>query len=322
MNELLQFHGSHSFKLAAPVPLTEHPAGVYLAGLGEGSQRTMRQSLNAIAAMLTNGECDALTLDWAQLRYRDTAAIRAALLQRYAPATAAKMLCALRRVLLEARRLGLMNAEDYTLAVDLPRIDPPERQLKGRALSGEEIAAVMQVCQESQPIDVRDLALIAILRGGGLRRSEVIKLELKDYKRATGALDIRNSKRGKDRTVYLPEGAIALLEQWLEIRGKEPGPLICPIRKGGCVQLRHMTSDAVLKIVRKRAEQAEIDSFSPHDLRRTFCTDLLAAGIDILTVQKLAGHSSPVTTAKYDRRGEETKRRAVQRLEIPTPNSK
>ena len=119
--------------------------------------------------------------------------------------------------------------------------------------------------------------------------------------------------------MYLPEGAISLLEQWLTIRGKEPGPLLCPIRKGGQIQLRQMTSDAVLKIVRRRAEQAQIDSFSPHDLRRTFCTDLLAAGIDILTVQKLAGHCSPMTTAKYDRRGEEAKRTAVQRLEFPTP---
>ena len=49
---------------------------------------------------------------------------------------------------------------------------------------------------------------------------------------------------------------------------------------------------------------------------RTFCSDLLDAGVDIVTVQKLAGHSSPVTTAKYDRRGEETKRRAVQCLKL------
>ena len=203
MNELLQFQASGGLQLNAPVPLTEHPAGVYLAGLGEGSRRTMRQSLDLIAAMLTNGECEALTLDWAKLRYRHTAAIRAALLERYAPTTTSKMLCALRRVLLEARRLGLISAEDYALAIDLPRIDAPERQLKGRALSVEEIAAVMEVCQDSQPIDIRDLALIAILRGGGLRRSELIKLELHHYKRSTGALEIHNSKRGKiARCIY------------------------------------------------------------------------------------------------------------------------
>nr|WP_306469804.1 site-specific integrase [Oscillatoria laete-virens] len=71
---------------------------------------------------------------------------------------------------------------------------------------------------------------------------------------------------------------------------------------------------SVLLIVQKRASQAGVEQFSPHDFRRTFCSDLLDAGVDIVTVQKLAGHSSPVTTAKYDRRGEETKRRAVQKL--------
>ena len=77
-----------------------------------------------------------------------------------------------------------------------------------------------------------------------------------------------------------------------------------------------MTPQAVLLIVQKRAKQAGVKSFSPHDFRRTFCSDLLDWGVDIVTVQKLAGHASPVTTSKYDRRGEETKRQAVEKLGI------
>ncbi|MGL5059184.1 MAG: tyrosine-type recombinase/integrase, partial [Microcoleus sp.] len=89
-----------------------------------------------------------------------------------------------------------------------------------------------------------------------------------------------------------------------------------PIRKGGEIQHRRMTEDGVLKIVQRRAKLAGVESFSPHDFRRTFCSDLLDAGVDIVTVQKLAGHASPTTKARSDRRGEETKRRAVQHLEF------
>lgn len=315
MSKPLGYLNPVCLKLSFPVPLTCHPAAVYLGGLSEGSVATMRGSLNAIASLVTNGECDAMTLDWSKLRYQHTAAVRAALKKRYAGSTTNKMLCALRRVLKEAHRLDLIEANDYTKAVDLPSVRE-DRKLRGRALSQDEIAALFEVCSSSHPIDIRDAALIAILRGGGLRRAEAVKLELKDFNPSCGAMDIRQGKGGKSRTVYLPNDALAFVENWLDVRGMTAGPLLCPVRKGGVVQFRHMHPDAVLKIIRRRAEQALVKSFSPHDFRRTFCSDLLDAGVDIVTVQKLAGHASPVTSAKYDRRGEETKRKAVQNLSI------
>ena len=92
-----------NLQLTQPIPVTLHPAQVYLSGLGEESRRTIRYSLNTIASLLTNGDCDADTLDWSKLRYHHTAAVRVALLQKLAPVTANKMLSALRRVLLEPR---------------------------------------------------------------------------------------------------------------------------------------------------------------------------------------------------------------------------
>lgn len=306
-----------SLVLTTPPPLTLHPAAVYLAHLAPGSRPTMEQALNTIARLLTNGQGDVYTLNWAALRYQHTAAIRASLMQQFAPATANKMLCALRRVLREALRLDLMDATDYAKAVDFPSIKT-KKELRGRALSPREIAALFQVCQEDPtPTGARDAALIAILRGGGLRRAEAVNLELRDFTVTTGELKVRDGKGGKDRTVYLPSAAVTVVEDWLTMRGKKPGPLLCPIRKGGKIQPRRMTPQAVLLIIRKRATEAGVESFSPHDFRRTFCSDLLDAGTDIVTVQKLAGHASPVTTAKYDRRGEEVKRKAVEQLGIP-----
>lgn len=302
---------TRSLQLSAPLPLSRHPARVYLRSLSPGSRPTMEGSLSAIASLFGY---DLDTLDWAALTYQQTAAIQASLLERYAPATAKKMVCALRRVLSEAYKLKLMNADDYENAIALPPIKD-RRQLRGRALTGEEISLLMRVCADDPtPKGKRDAALTAILRGAGLRRAEVVKLAVRDLTVETGALEVRQGKGGKDRTVYLPSGAIAYVEDWLEIRGMSPGALLCPVRKGGKIVIKHLSPQSVLYVLQKRAKQAGVKAFSPHDFRRTFCSDLLDAGTDIVTVQKLAGHSSPTTTAKYDRRGEETKRKAVQVL--------
>lgn len=63
------------------------------------------------------------------------------------------------------------------------------------------------------------MPLIALLRSSGLRRSEVVNLNLKDFNPKTGAMDVIGGKGGKDGTVYLNEQAIAIVESWLNIRG-------------------------------------------------------------------------------------------------------
>ena len=80
---------------------------------------------------------------------------------------------------------------------------------------------------------------------------------------------------------------------------------------------RRRVDQFVLVLLRQRAGQAWVARFSPHDLRRTFISDRLDGGADLAAVQQLAGHSSPTTTAHYDRRGERVKRKAAQLLHIP-----
>ncbi len=298
------------------MPLTMHPAEVYLAGLGSGSRRTMREALNCVASMLTNGTCDALTLDWSALRYQHTAAVRSVLMEKYSPATANKMLCALRRTLKEARRLGLMAAEDYDRAVDIESVRET-RLLRGRALEQSEIAALMEACtNDPTAVGVRDAAMLAILMVG-LRRSEVVNLDLKDFSPRTRALTIRSAKGRKDRINYLPVGGVMAFDDWLIIRGKLPGPLLYPLNKAKQIITRRMSEQGVMRALQRRGEQAGVAPFSPHDLRRTFISNLLDAGADLVTVSQLAGHANPSTTSRYDRRGEAAKLRAIDLLNVP-----
>jgi len=78
-----------------------------------------------------------------------------------------------------------------------------------------------------------------------------------------------------------------------------------------------MTDQAILYILRMRVGQAGVAPFTPHDLRRSFISHLLDCGADISTVQRMAGHANVTTTARYDRRGEEAKRKAAALLIVP-----
>ncbi len=110
---------------------------------------------------------------------------------------------------------------------------------------------------------------------------------------------------------------VAALSDLLHVRGDAPGPLFYPIRKSGLIEQRAMTDQAVYDAIRKRARGASVKEFSPHDLRRTFVTELIDATGDIVSAQRLAGHESVQTTTRYDRRGEAAKKKAISMLHIP-----
>ncbi len=116
---------------------------------------------------------------------------------------------------------------------------------------------------------------------------------------------------------YATDGCANALRDWLLVRGTAPGPLFSKISKAGKIATHCMSDQAILYILKKRANEAAVAAFSPHDLRRSFVSDLLDAGADIVTAQKLAGHANVATTARYDRRGEATKRKAAQLLHVP-----
>ena len=119
------------------------------------------------------------------------------------------------------------------------------------------------------------------------------------------------------REVPIKNGTLDALGAWLEHRGDEPGPFVCPVRKGGRVELRRLAPQAILRVCEKRAKQAGIREFAAHDLRRTYISVLLDQGVDLSVASELAGHSSPTTTKRYDRRGERARHAAVETIVVP-----
>jgi len=227
-------------------PLDQNPAAIYLTSLRPVGRRGMRRALAAIVETIKGEPGDPLDFPWHTLRFQHTQALRAKLAERYRPATVNHMLSALRGVLSQAENLGLISADDFRRTTKLKGIRSETFQ-KGRSLAEEEIKLLLKTCQKDATIKgVRDLAVVAVLYGAGLRRSEIVKLDLKDFEPKENSLKIRSGKGGKDRLTYLSQGAGAVLVGWLKVRGEEAGPLFLPINKADKVMKRRLSDQAVL----------------------------------------------------------------------------
>jgi site-specific recombinase XerD len=276
----------------------------------------MRGALEQIAALLSGGREDIRTLNWSALRYQHVQAVRAVLAERYAPATANRYLSALRGCLKECRRLGLMPADAYATATDVEPVRGSTLPA-GRGLTQAELRALLDACRrDPRAQGRRDAALIAVAYAGGLRRAELAAVPLEAYTPETGELKVVGKGR-KARCVYITGGGRGAIQAWLEARGAESGPLFFAINKAGHISTAPLCGQAVERILGKRAREARVADVRPHDLRRSFASDLLDAGADLATVQQLMGHANPATTARYDRRGERAKQRAAGLLHVP-----
>ena len=301
-------------------PIAQNAGAVYIASLpAKSGQRTQAQALRVIASMFN---ADLMTLNWNAIRYQHTATIRAELAKRYSPASANKMMSALRQALKQAWLLGGMSAEDYRRAIELKPITG-ETIPAGRELSQGEILALFDACKrDTTPAGTRDAAIIAVMYAAGLRRQEIVDLSLGSFDRDSGQI-VLTGKRNKQRTAYLTNGALDAVLDWLQLRGDQNEALFVAINKGGRLDTSiQLSSQAIYNMLQKRALEAEVKAFSPHDLRRTFVSDLLDKGADITTVSKMAGHANVQTTARYDRRPEEAKKKAAGLLHVPYKSKK
>ena len=190
---------------------------------------------------------------------------------------------------------------------------------RGRHVSEGEVKALLQDCIDDGPAGTRDAALIALAFATGMRRGELCALALEDVGTLDGGynLTIRRAKGNKSRTVAVYHGAARYLADWLAARGDRPGPLFLAIRKDGLILEHGIGTQSLQEMLYRRALAAGVEKINWHDARRTLAGNLLDSGVDLATVQRILGHASPETTSAYDRRPEETRRKALRGVHVP-----
>ena len=296
----------------------QHPVAVYLSSLtSEDSVPAMKSSLGKIAA-LVDPRATAETLPWHQLRFQHTQAIRAELVRTKAPRTVNRMLSALRGVMKAAWRLNQITTDDFQRAMDFKGLKTKDLPPAGRVVSIEEVRTVLiAAINQEEPKSWRDQALLVTMFAGGLRRQEARTLDAENFDPTTGAVTVSRGKGRKFRMTYLAEGYREWVEPWAQFqRERSCEPMFVRWNKDKGPTIQRLSNAGVDYVLGELVELAGIKDLTPHDLRRTFATDLLENGADILMVQKLMGHADVKTTAIYDRRGEKSKRAAVEKLPV------
>jgi site-specific recombinase XerD len=194
-----------------------------------------------------------------------------------------------------------------------------KRPLAGRALGAREVKRLLDACDVSTTKGLRDFAIVSVLYRCALRRDEIGLLRIGSYDGASFSV---LGKGGHYRPIPVRGATAEAVDAWLSVR-KTVGddkklPIFTSLSPGtGCkITNARLSSQAVFKIIKELVERAELKkTCSPHDLRRTFASDFLEMGGDIVALQRLLGHAFASTTARYDRRHEQANVASVDMLE-------
>jgi len=298
-----------------------NPLTLYLTRLAPSSQLTMRYVLQDAADRLGFEDINLEEIDWHLLQPEQVIALVAALREDgYAPNTSSLYVNAVRGVMNEAWRMSLISQE-HLLKIRTVKAAPGTRLSQGRNLRRTLIREMMDVCAaDPRPQGLRDAAVIGILYGSGMRKSESVNLDLAQINFGERSLRVIG-KGNKELIKYAPGWAFAKLQAWLEFRReqlKEGEPddafLFNRIRRGSHITRERITKQAIYYIARQRGQQVGV-TIMPHDFRRSFITRVIEEH-DLSIAQKLAHHTNIQTTASYDMRDDNERRRAVDRFDL------
>ena len=216
------------------------------------------------------------------------------------PSTINVRLSAVRKLVGEARRNGMIGLEEAANLTDIPNVRQKGTRL-GNWLTREQAKELLAVPDRSTLKGKRDYVIIALLVGCALRRRELASLKIEDIQlreRRWVIIDLRG-KGGRIRTVAIPIWVKQGIEVWMAAANIEKGRLLRPLSKSGKIIGDGLGDWAIWSVVEQSSKQIGIEHFGAHDLRRTCAKLCRKNGGDLEQIKFLLGHSSIQTTEQY-----------------------
>lgn len=283
---------------------------IYLNSLAASGRSSMETLLNQSILLLGHSGA-AEKYNWHQLTFEKVHLIRSTLIDiGYSVNTVNLALSALKGVTKSAFNLGQMSADDMMRINSVKSLKGSAVRV-GRRITAQEISTLLDNADmDVSAKNTRDKAILSTGVGGGLRCSEICALNITDINISDGLLTIKQGKGRKHRQIYLAKDVLSNITAWLKFRDSEHGALFTRIRKDGKVETQRLSASGLAHALKSRQVSCNVLPFSPHDMRRTFITQLLENNIDLNTVRQLAGHSDVSTTVRYDKRDLEWQKRA------------
>jgi integrase/recombinase XerD len=264
-------------------------------GLARNTAQAYRSDLAQLGSFLERERVDALSVDGPLLaRFITELAGGTDGRPPAAAATLQRKIACLRSFYRHLRREGLINSDPAA------ELKPPRSKVKlPRVLSRDQVNLLLAQPVGDSPGSQRDRALLETMYACGLRASEAITLALPELDLRAGLL-IARGKGSKERLVPVGRSALQALERYLEqgrpaLVGLRDEPHVFVNLRG-----KPLSRQGLYKIVQRNARSAGLDaSMSPHTLRHTFATHLLAGGCDLRSLQEMLGHADIGTTQIY-----------------------
>ena len=216
-------------------------------------------------------------------------------------ATVNLRLAPVRRLAREMADNGLLAPAD---AAAIERVPGVERRgaRAGNWLTKEQANELLNAPDPGTLRGKRDRAILALLLVCGLRRGEIVRLNLGDVQQRDARWVIPDllGKGGRLRLVTVPAGVKARVDLWVRAAALTEGRLFRPVTKGGHrIGAGIRDEKAVWRLVTRYARETELGRLAPHDLRRTCAKLCRRAGGDLEQIQLLLGHASVQTTERY-----------------------